>query len=548
MRIAEKNVKWLIVLGGILLFFPFLGSVHLFDWDEINFAECAREMLLTGDVLTVQMNFTRFTEKPPLFIWISALSMKTLGVNEFAARFPNALCGIITLLVIYRTGKRSGGERFALLWVLCYAGSFLPQFYFHSGIIDPVFNLFVFLGIDAFTRYRLEISEERKGVRSLLLSGLYIGLALLTKGPVAVVIYFFVNMTYMALKKFTVRVVPKDILILVTTIAVIGGSWFVMLFLGGKREWLMHFVRYQIQLFTQEDSGHGGPFYYHILVLMVGCFPASVFALRSLFRKNSPDSRFGDYARWMQIFFWVVLIFFSVVKTKIIHYSSMAYFPLTFFAAMTLNELVGQKIIWRRWMNIVIILIGGLWSLVLIVLPLVENYKVQIRNSGMIHDEFALANLATPVQWSGLEWIPGVALLILVIAAVVLFRKGKFSFITSFLAGCSMVIATVVMFVVPKVEKYTQGAAIEFYSEHSADTCYVAALSYHSYAQYYYGKRQPCENKDKLSTDWYLRGQIDRPAYFVARGEEGISERYPDLMKIGSKSGWIFYRRAGFPN
>ncbi|MFM7400989.1 MAG: ArnT family glycosyltransferase, partial [Bacteroidota bacterium] len=58
---------YLILAGlGMLFFLPFLGNVHLFDWDEINFAECAREMLITGDWLQPQIDFEPFWEKPPL--------------------------------------------------------------------------------------------------------------------------------------------------------------------------------------------------------------------------------------------------------------------------------------------------------------------------------------------------------------------------------------------------------------------------------------------------------------------------------------------------
>ena len=78
-------------LLALLLFVPFLGAVHLFDWDEINFAECAREMALGGSWLLPTIDFEPFWEKPPFFIWMQALSMKVFGVNEFAARFPNAL-------------------------------------------------------------------------------------------------------------------------------------------------------------------------------------------------------------------------------------------------------------------------------------------------------------------------------------------------------------------------------------------------------------------------------------------------------------------------
>src|SRR3954470_9704684 len=89
----------LVTLAALLLFVPFLGAVHLFDWDEINFAECAREMIVSGNYSLVQINFQPFWEKPPLFIWMQVLSMKIFGINEFAARFPNAMCGVATLLL-----------------------------------------------------------------------------------------------------------------------------------------------------------------------------------------------------------------------------------------------------------------------------------------------------------------------------------------------------------------------------------------------------------------------------------------------------------------
>src|SRR6188474_3082057 len=105
-----------IFIVASLLFFPFLGQVHLFDWDEINFAECAREMIVTKDYLRMQIDFQPFYEKPPLFIWLQVLSMKVFGVNEFAARFPNALAGLVTLLSLFYIGKKVVNEKMAIWW------------------------------------------------------------------------------------------------------------------------------------------------------------------------------------------------------------------------------------------------------------------------------------------------------------------------------------------------------------------------------------------------------------------------------------------------
>ena len=110
-------------LLGALVFIPFLGSVHLFDWDEVNFAEIAREMLVTGEYSRVYVDFQPFWQKPPLFFWLQAAAMKIFGVNEFAARFPNALCGIITLPILYQIGKRLHSHRFGVIWTLVYFGA-----------------------------------------------------------------------------------------------------------------------------------------------------------------------------------------------------------------------------------------------------------------------------------------------------------------------------------------------------------------------------------------------------------------------------------------
>src|SRR6185503_4154106 len=136
-----------------LLFIPFLGHVHLFDLDEINFAECSREMIITNDYTRVHMDFLPFYEKPPLFLWMQSTSMKIFGVNEFAARLPNAVCGIVTLLVVFACGKRLYSKKFGIYWALAYAGSLFPSMYFRTGIIDPWFNLFTFLSLSYFILY-----------------------------------------------------------------------------------------------------------------------------------------------------------------------------------------------------------------------------------------------------------------------------------------------------------------------------------------------------------------------------------------------------------
>ncbi|MBL4587306.1 MAG: glycosyltransferase family 39 protein, partial [Flavobacteriales bacterium] len=236
---SNRTISLLIGGLALLLFVPFLGGAHLFDWDEINFAEAAREMILTGEYSYVQINFKPFWEKPPLFIWMQVLSMKAFGINEFAARFPNAICGALTLVLLFNIGQKFVSKKFGLLWTLVYAGSILPQFYFRSGIIDPWFNLFIFSGIHQLIKATENAQLDRKYI---LFSGVFIGLAVLTKGPTALalvglccVVFFLLRFNYHNWK-------IVDAVLFLTTVLFVGFSWFLIEILRGRGYILQEFI------------------------------------------------------------------------------------------------------------------------------------------------------------------------------------------------------------------------------------------------------------------------------------------------------------------
>lgn len=222
-----------IVLGSLMLFLTFNGDLHLFDWDEINFAESAREMIITGDYSTVMINFTPFWEKPPLFIWMQVISMKIFGINEFAARFPNAISGILTLLFMFEVGRRRYGIRFGWIWVLSFAGSFLPFFYFKSGIIDPWYNLFIYGSIYTLIRYT---DPQYNGNRILLTmgGGVLLGLAILTKGPAGVLIAILTILIILVINRFKTHIQFRHVVIFTTATILTGGSWFLHQLLTGN--------------------------------------------------------------------------------------------------------------------------------------------------------------------------------------------------------------------------------------------------------------------------------------------------------------------------
>ncbi len=338
-NISINTWRIIIVITGALLFLPFLGQVHLFDWDEINFAECAREMITSGDYLNVQIDYSPFWEKPPLFIWMQVASMKIFGINEYAARFPNAVCGIVSLLFMFEAGRKLFNVRFGLFWILMYLASLLPFFYFKSGIIDPWFNLFIFASVYYLTKY----FQEPKLLYAIL-PAVAAGLAVLTKGPAAVLIIGLTFLIFLIIKKFRVNFKGWHIPVFILVFVITGGAWFLMQMACGNTSIIMDFINYQIRLFTTEDAGHGGFLLYHFVIVFLGAAPASVLAIPSLFNGDICHNKSQrDFRIWMIVLFWVVMILFTIVKTKIVHYSSLSYFPLTFLAAHTLNRLYEKE-------------------------------------------------------------------------------------------------------------------------------------------------------------------------------------------------------------
>jgi 4-amino-4-deoxy-L-arabinose transferase-like glycosyltransferase len=544
-RLNPAILQLYIAAIAALLFIPFLGGEHLFDWDEINFAESAREMIVSGDYLTVQINFQPFWEKPPLFIWMQVLSMKLFGINEFAARFPNAICGIVTLLVLFNIGRKIRNNLFGLLWVLAYAGSVLPFFYFKSGIIDPWFNLFIFLGVYFLMLYAFP--ENKQKLRNIILAATFAGLAILTKGPVGFLLIALTGGVFLLWEKFKVKVRVMDVVTYFVVLALVGGSWFIVQIFTGNYDMVVDFIVYQVRLFQTQDAGHGGFFGYHFVVLFFGVFPSSILALKAFKKETTEETFYPFMKKWMVILFWVVLILFSIVKTKIVHYSSLAYFPLTFLAAGFVYSMYQNRAKWQKWMSVVIIVLSVFIALPAMLLQFVDQFQHKIIESNLINDAFAIENLKAEANWSGFEFLPGLLFLVAIVIIFTRIKRTEPLKRALLLWGTTLVFTlSVILVLVPRIEKYSQNALIEFFKSKAGQDVYLKNIHFKSYATYFYGETQPPSNPNFYNENWLLTGDIDKDVYFVTKIHRApLMEKYEDIQETGRKNGFVFYvRRA----
>ncbi|OWY21878.1 glycosyltransferase family 39 protein [Sphingobacteriales bacterium UPWRP_1] len=569
------------LLLGAVFYLPFLGRVPLFDWDEINFAESAREMLVSGNYTQVQINYHPFWEKPPLFFWLQAVSMHLFGVNEFAARFPNAVFGIVTLLTLFVAGRRWHGTQFGFWWALAYWGSFLPHFYFKSGIIDPVFNYFIFLGI-IFLAEALHIQPGRSKQRGIILAGSCAGLAVLTKGPVGFLLIALTTVCVAAVLWWQYRnnrqqlqaVFPETVriglflkacLLFLLPMLFVASFWFIPELLQNGPDVLVKFIKYQIRLFATPDAGHRQPFFYHWVVVLLGCFPMSVAALPAFLHNNNSKESTGQrlLQLWMICLFMVVLVVFTIVKTKIVHYSSLAYLPLSYLAARYIYRTVSQSgtggtqatesvvaplpagpaLPVHRYVRTVLLLAGTVFGLVLALVPLAGKYKTVI--APLLKDPFARGCLEVPVAWTGWECLPGLLYLLLVWAVVVTrLKTNAAAGWGSLFAGTAVVILAFTPWIAPKIEQHSQGTVINFYKSMQGKPVYVEPIGFKSYAHYFYFNLPPGHCPPQYSDKWLLEGNIDKPAYLITKiTKTNLVSQYPDVQLLNTTGGFAFFVR-----
>ncbi|RXK50759.1 ArnT family glycosyltransferase [Aquirufa rosea] len=545
--LRKPYLFWFIL--GALVYVPFLGASHLFDWDEINFAESAREMIQSGDYLSVQINFKPFWEKPPLFIWFQALSFLFFGIftenawvsMEFAARFPNALIGISTLLTLYQIGAKHFSPKMGHLWAFSYLAAITPHVYASSGIIDPLFNLLIFLGV----YYSIQSFWKNFASKELLISAVLIGLALLTKGPVALLIWGLTALVYVLLNRqeWLRWQAWFRALAYVSIIAIVFFvSWYGIIAWKFGTGIIADFFAYQVRLLTTGDAGHGQPFYYHALVLLFGCFPVSIWAISPLISRKSELNlatlEEKDLSVWFRILFWVVLILFSLVKTKIVHYSSLCWIPISFFSARVLYDWDLGLSTWKRVYSVGLLIVGFILSFVLSLVPYIGSHTDMF--IPLIKDKFVQGNLQVPVYWSGYEVFIGIGFAVAIVYWML--AKGALTPKRIYgLMGTGIVFIMLYMaVVVPKIEGYTQATVIDFYESKVGQKVYIETVGFKSFAHLLYFQK-PSKSPDGETL--LKKKTVDRPTFFIMKNDVDDAMRYhPHITFMKEENGFLFFK------
>ncbi len=173
---------------ALLLSFAAAGSHSLWSPDEPTGAGVGRAMADSrgwAGWIVPRLNGEPFLEKPPLYWWTLAGSLRLLGISDLAARLPSALFAVLTLLVAWEAGRRLGGPREGVLATAVLGSTMLFVQNATRVTVDPALMFFVALAHLGFVRLA-EARSEREAWGARWLIALALPLAFLAKGIVAV--------------------------------------------------------------------------------------------------------------------------------------------------------------------------------------------------------------------------------------------------------------------------------------------------------------------------------------------------------------------------
>jgi 4-amino-4-deoxy-L-arabinose transferase-like glycosyltransferase len=370
--VIAKRVWLGLLLSFCAVYLYGLGHFPLVGPDEPRYAQVGREMFTRGDFVTPTLGGHTWFEKPALLYWMMMGSYSIFGVSEFSARLGPALCGVLTVLLIFwLSGKAEGPEAgqeksLSLVTGLVMASCGGMIAFSRGASFDVVVTMTVTLALACFFVADIETEAKRKKV---FLAGFYVavGLSLLAKGLIGIVIPFGVVGFFLALqKRWPSRDYLTSLLWGIPLCVAVASVWYGPVI--ARHGWTFineFFIQHHFARYVSNKYHHPQPFYYYLLVIWLLALPWSVFLLGALVHKRAFKLRSESIPRRLDLFAisWLVvpLAFFSISGSKLPGYILPALPAAALLAGRRLTSFVtGQGPKWEMRITGALVLVAGI--------------------------------------------------------------------------------------------------------------------------------------------------------------------------------------------
>ena len=312
-----KESAFIATLIGVclVLFFFGLGERALWDVDEGEHAAISKDMVLSGDWVTPRYNGEKYYDKPPLYNWLVAVSFLIFGFTEFAARLPSALLGLGCVIVTYLLGNYIFGSLAAFLSALVLASS--VEYILLSRVVVHDIGLAFFITL-ALALFYLGYTNEKQRSRLFRWGYAAMGLAVLTKGPIGVLLPVMIIGLFLIFKRQLRFLKEMQIAWGLLILFAVAVPWYILISLKDPDFLSFFFLKQNLGSFFSKEGRHTEPIVYFIPVLIGGMFPWSTFLPLALFRGFRARGKiYNDGTLFALIWFATIFIFFSLASSKL---------------------------------------------------------------------------------------------------------------------------------------------------------------------------------------------------------------------------------------
>jgi len=337
LKSKKRLITLLIVLVcGIIIFFLGLGTTGLVDETPPLFAAAARAMSESGDWLTPKVNGIFRFDKPPLIYWLMGF-FYSLPKNEIwdsfgtlSARLPSALASLFLMLMIGDTlfcWPQKSDRQFLtpIVASLGFALSPLIIIWSRTAVSDAL--LTGTFGISLLLFWRRMASQNNE---ECILAWVFLGFAILTKGPVAFVLATLTITSFLFIQRdwesLLSKINPSKGFLITILISV---PWYILeLIKEGKPFWDNFFGYHNFQRYTSVVNNHTEPFWFFLYIMILASLPFTPFLYHGIFQafkdflKSFKEGCVVSETLYTYSLCWLisVLVFFSISATKLPSY------------------------------------------------------------------------------------------------------------------------------------------------------------------------------------------------------------------------------------
>ena len=255
----------LLTVMSLLLFFG-LGATTITDPEEALYAEVSREMYHAGSAVVPTLGGADFFEIPPLHYWTQMLGFKLFGINSLGARALNALCGLITVLILFFSARSPLGSRGAFYGALVLGSSVLVIYLSRVAMPDMLLTMFLVISVASFWHaVERTLKKDQGGSFLFWVSYLAGGCTMLSKGAFGLLVLMVTAVIYLVLVRRIGLLFRKNLFLPgAFIIVIVGCSWYVVL-LGfihpdGFELAKELFSKQLLGMFSRTLEGHSAPF------------------------------------------------------------------------------------------------------------------------------------------------------------------------------------------------------------------------------------------------------------------------------------------------